>query len=278
MEQRERQENLAPDDQCQESSPLEPGFSRRLRVKVLVILGLVILLIAVAVGCIMYVSDYYAGNETAQQAASDTGTYAQDDIKVATVENMTAFIPADPIAGLIFYPGGKVEANAYAPLMQSLAQQGILGVVCAMPLNLAVFDVDAAQRVQTAFLLDFPEVDAWYMGGHSLGGAMAATYLKDHAEDYQGLVLLGAYATADLSNYNLRVLSIYGSNDHVMNLEAYEQNMANLPPGSEEVIIEGGNHSQFGSYGLQASDGEASISPEEQWSQVAEIIAEWVLQ
>lgn len=263
-----------PSDNLQPAVTLSP----RRRVKYLAILGMAILLVAAAVGSVMYVNDYYAADATAEQAASDAGPYANDAIAVKTIDHMTAFIPPDPIAGLVFYPGGKVEAKAYAPLMQALAAQGIVSVVCAMPLNLAVFDIDAAQRVQTAFLLDFPEVPSWYIGGHSLGGSMAADFVAKHPDDYQGLVLLGSYATVNLSDLDLRVLTIYGSADKILNREAYEQNFTNLPAGSEEVILEGGNHGQFGSYGYQAGDGEATLTPEEQWDQTAEIIAEWILQ
>lgn len=250
----------------------------RIRARLVIVLVVAILVVAALVGAGMYVADYYAGDAKAQEAYVDTGAYADDGVVVKTVDNMTAFIPEKPIAGLIFYPGGKVAAQAYAPLMQALAAQNILGVICAMPLNLAVFDIDAAQRVQTVFLLDFPEVDSWYMGGHSLGGSMAADFVSEHADDYAGLILLGSYSTVDLSKLDLRVLAIYGSADGVLNRDAYEQNFAHLPAGSEEVVIEGGNHSQFGSYGEQTGDGDATISPEEQWNQAAEIIAEWVLQ
>lgn len=259
-------------------SPVPPVRNRRIRARLIIALIVVILLVAASTGAVMYVSDYYHADAIAQEAQADAGSYAIDGITVKTVDNMTAFIPENPIAGLVFYPGGKVEAQAYAPLMQALAAHRILGVVCAMPLNLAVFDIDAAQRVQTAFLLDFPEVDAWYIGGHSLGGSMAADFVSKHADDYTGLILLGSYATVDLSKLDLRVLCIYGANDGVMNRAAYEQNFANLPAGSEEVVLEGGNHGQFGSYGYQAGDGEATITPQEQWDQTAEIIAEWVLQ
>lgn len=277
MEQHDIQDGLAPDSQ-EETEALTPVPERRIRVRVIIILATVILVIAAVVGFAMYVSDYYAADTAAQEAQSDTGSYADDGVTVATVDNMTAFIPEDPIAGLVFYPGGKVEAQAYAPLMQALAAKGIVGVVCAMPLNLAVFDIDAAQRVQTAFLLDFPEVNPWYIGGHSLGGSMAADYVSNHPDEYAGLVLLGSYATVDLSKLDLRVLTIYGSDDHVLNMDTYKQNFANLPEGSEEVVLEGGNHSQFGSYGEQAGDGQATISPADQWGQTAEIIVEWVLQ
>lgn len=277
MDQTNHPDTLSQDTPTSATSPSQPTSTRRL-LKPIILLAIAILLVAASTGAALYVSDYYPADAAAQEAQADTGPYANDTITIKTIGNMTAFMPEDPIAGLVFYPGGKVEAQAYAPLMQALAAQNILSVVCAMPLNLAVFDIDAAQRVQTAFLLDFPEVATWYIGGHSLGGSMAADFVSKHPDEYRGLVLLGSYSTADLSNLNLRVLTIYGSQDRILNLAAYEQNLANLPAGSEEVVLEGANHGQFGSYGYQAGDGEAAISAQEQWDQTAEIIAEWVLQ
>ena len=166
----------------------------------------------------------------------------------------------DPVAGLIFYPGGKVEHAAYTPLMEMLASEGILCVLVEMPFRLAVLDVNAADGIPEAF----PEVECWYMGGHSLGGSMAASYLASHTEDFDGLILLGAYSTADLSGSGLTVLSVYGSEDGVMNREKYAEYKPNLPEGFTEVIIEGGNHAYFGAYGEQEGDGTATVTPAEQ--------------
>ena len=105
-----------------------------------------------------------------------------------------------------------------------------------------------------------PEIEEWYIGGHSLGGSMAASYLKKNATDYEGLILLGSYSTADLSQTDLDVLSIYGSEDQVMNRENYDENKSNLPDGFTEVVIEGGCHSYFGMYGAQDGDGVPTIS------------------
>lgn len=172
----------------------------------------------------------------------------------------TAFVPQAAEKGLIFYPGGLVEHTAYAPLMEALAQEGWLCVLTQMPLELAVLDMNAADGLQE----QFPEVDSWAIGGHSLGGAMAASYAAGHAEDFDALVLLAAYSTADLTSSGLDVISLYGSEDGVLNREKYADYRKNLPDDAREIIIEGGNHAGFGDYGPQRGDGSASISPQEQ--------------
>ena len=119
---------------------------------------------------------------------------------------------------------------------------------------------------------DYPTVCEWYIGGHSLGGSMAASYAAANRDAVRGLVLLGAYSTADLSASAMSVLSLYGSEDGVMNREKYEKYKSNLPEAFTEIVIEGGNHAGFGSYGEQAGDGEASLSWEEQVRLTADAI------
>ena len=161
---------------------------------------------------------------------------------------------------MIFYPGGKVEYTAYVPLMQACAEKGILCVLVEMPFNLAVLDVNAADGIQR----EYPEIEDWYIGGHSLGGSMAASYLARHTEDYEGLILLGSYSTADLSDTDLDVLSVFGSEDQVMNREKYDENKSNLPTAFTETVIDGGCHAYFGMYGAQEGDGTPTITNEEQ--------------
>jgi pimeloyl-ACP methyl ester carboxylesterase len=129
-----------------------------------------------------------------------------------------------------------------------------------MPFNLAVFDINAADGIQERY----PEIDKWYIGGHSLGGSMAGAYLEENHASFKGLVLLGSYTTTDFSRTDLSVLSIYGSEDRVLNKEKYDECRVNLPDDFTEVIIDGGCHAYFGMYGKQDGDGTPKISNEEQ--------------
>ena len=138
--------------------------------------------------------------------------------------------------------------------------------------TMAVLDANAADGLQQ----EHPEITTWYIAGHSLGGAMAAGYAAAHEKDYGGLILLAAYSTKNLTDTPLRVLSVYGSEDGVMNRESYEKNRANLPADTTEVVLDGGCHSQFGSYSPQDGDGIPTISGEEQVRQTAEAIAAFV--
>lgn len=222
-------------------------------------------LLAVFIGCAVYVNDYYHA-----EAAAVAAMAIADNYTVEEYGGNIAFIPDEPAAGLIFYPGGKVEHTAYAPLMSEFAKKGVLCVLVEMPFRLAVLDMNAADGIQD----NFPEIEKWYIGGHSLGGAMAASYISSHASQFDGLLLLGAYSTADISDSGLSVISVYGSEDKVLNMEKYEGNRELLPSGFTELIIEGGCHSYFGSYGHQDGDGEPFISSEEQIKQTVEVFME----
>lgn len=219
-----------------------------------------LLLLAFFLAGTAYVNDYYRASDTAHAALDSTGSVA-----VSAAADRVVFRPEAPKAGLIFYPGGKVEFTAYAPLMQALAQEDVLCILLKMPLNLAVLDADAAQGLRA----EYPEVSRWYLGGHSLGGSMAASHIAGES-GYDGLLLLASYSTADLSESGLQVLSIYGTGDGVLNGEKYQQYRSNLPQDTRELVIHGGNHAQFGSYGLQDGDGDAAISAADQWTLTAE--------
>ena len=214
--------------------------------------------IALTAAVALYLGDYYRADTEALEAFVPAAPVVSEEWKDGTL--ITRPEGRDPIAGLIFYPGGKVEHTAYTPLMEALASEGILCVLVEMPFRLAVLDMNAAEGIPEAF----PEVEHWYMGGHSLGGSMAASYLASHAEDFAGLILLGSYSTADLSGTELSVLSVYGSEDGVLNREKYAEYRPNLPEGFTETVIEGGNHAFFGAYGEQDGDGTATVTPAEQ--------------
>ena len=243
-------------------------YRGRRRGNVKIAVGIVAIVIAVlATTCVVYIRDFYRADEAALEAmASD------ERVTVEHLDRAVAFLPEEPICGLIFYPGGKVEHTAYAPLMRNLAEEGILCVVPEMPGNLAVLNPNAAEGIPE----QYPEITDWYIGGHSLGGSMAAGFVADHPEDYEGLILLASYSIADLRETGLRVLSVYGSEDGVLDLKKYEDNRKNLPDSTEEFLVDGGNHAAFGSYGLQNGDGGILIPPEQQVEKTAEQILSFV--
>lgn len=244
------------------SSP-QKGNKKRL----VIVISIVSFLLAVFIAGAIYLSDYYHADTEAIE--SFTGDYT---IEKKQTKDGIVYAPDEATKGLIFYPGGKVEYTAYIPLMEVLASEGIVCVLVEMPFNLAVLDMNAADGIQE----QYPQVEQWYIGGHSLGGAMAATYLADHVNSYEGLILLGAYSTEDLSKEKVRVLSIYGSEDKVMNHKKYRDNKDNLPEDFCEIIIEGGCHAYFGMYGKQEGDGTPQITNEEQIHQTADNIIEFM--
>lgn len=192
-----------------------------------------------------------------------------DQVSVQT-EPWLTFQPtaSPPVTGFIFYPGGRVAPRAYAPYAQALAQEGYLVIIVPMPLNMAIFDADEASQVMAAF----PDITHWVIGGHSLGGAMAAQFAFNHPNDVAGLVLLASYPAGnnDLSQSALRVVSISGSEDGLAEPSAIEASHALLPKTTEWVEIQGGNHAQFGWYGAQTGDNIATIRREAQQQQTIE--------
>lgn len=171
------------------------------------------------------------------------------ETSTAQSSSIHAFLSEDATVGVIFYPGGKVEAKAYSNLCQELSLKGVSVFLVDMPFNLAVFDVDAANRVRKLN----PQITTWFIAGHSLGGAMAYSHFDAHPDDYAGIILLAAYP---LTETDRPVLILSGSNDQVLDASKLE--------GFDVTLIPGGNHAQFGNYGLQSGDGTATITPQAQ--------------
>lgn len=197
----------------------------------------------------------------------------------ATTRTNQGWLVLQPIqpngTGLIIYPGGLVDPEAYVTMASLITLQGTQVVIVPMPLDLAVFGVNNADAVIAAY----PDVQSWALAGHSLGGSMAAQYIANRAGDLtkiRGLALWASYAPdgADLSQLPIQVVSIYGSLDGVMNRNV--DRLKGLPSDTLTVVIEGGNHAGFGSYGPQAGDQPAAISPDQQWQQVADATVEMV--
>jgi len=171
---------------------------------------------------------------------------------------------APPRTGLVLYPGGHVDYRSYAPLAREIAAQGGSVALLKLPLSLAVLAPDAAAGP----LRDVAGVDSWVVGGHSLGGVMAARYaLTD--ERVRGVLLLASYPIDDLSGTGLAVTDVRGSEDAVLDLAAWREAQPLLPKDATHLVIEGGNHAQFGDYGAQPGDGPAATSPEAQRVQTA---------
>ena len=196
---------------------------------------------------------------------------SNEQVNVSDNEAFIAFTPVtnSPMTGFIFYPGGNVDYRSYAPIAQKIAGRGYLVTIVKMPLSLAVFGINKADDV----IKSYQNIRYWVIGGHSLGGSMAATYAKSHTDRIQGLALWAAYPDSrnNLSVTDLKGLSTYGSQDMVLNMANYQATLGLLPPGTIQQVIQGGNHAQFGNYGPQPGDGNATISADEQQEQVTNV-------
>lgn len=209
----------------------------------------------------LYVSDCYRATDAALACLEES-----DGPGVRSVEGTLCIETPGTADALAFYPGGKVQPEAYMPLMRRIARDGVDCYLVKMPFNLAVFGVNRVEGVMAAH----PH-DRWLLAGHSLGGAMAALWAAEHPGRLHGLALLAAYPTKLLPE-DLQVLVLYGSEDGVLNRNKLEKSAPLLPPNAVVRQLSGGNHAYFGSYGEQKGDGVATISPEAQW----ELTAEWI--
>jgi Predicted hydrolases or acyltransferases (alpha/beta hydrolase superfamily) len=221
-----------------------------------ILLGLILLLAGLF---FYYVSDYYKADSKAVEILESK------DSSIKNGKDCIIFYPnkqQDKQTAFIFYPGGKVESLAYVPILKQLSEQGITCLLVKMPFHLAVFGINKADQM----FGQLPDIKNWYIGGHSLGGAMAGSYAGKHEDKLKGIILLGAYTT---SKTNLPILELYGSEDHVLD-------KSKLNPSADQIEIQGGNHAGYGNYGKQKGDGAATITRAEQQKKAVEAVVNFV--
>ncbi len=235
---------------------------------------LAILIVIAAIGISFTIWAY-----TPPKVMSDVNQYLSSSVNVSVEFDRTKgdiyFKPtsSDKNIGIIFYPGGRVNYKSYAPLLFKLAENGYYGVILKVPFNLAFFRINGAEDV----LKKYPNVK-WVVAGHSLGGVAASEYLYNNSDKIFGLILLASYPAKDISKIDKPVLELYGSQDGVMEPKTIDEKKSLMPSNTEYVMIEGGNHSQFGYYGLQSGDNVAKITREEQQSIVILHIVDFLTQ
>lgn len=225
--------------------------------KKIVICIAVVLCVAI-IGCFVYLNDYYKAEDIAIEVMNSS-----DRDNIYSVDNLTV-LKGTSEKGVIFYPGAKVEAIAYLPILQKLQNEGLTCVLVEMPFNMAIFNVNGADKVFEE--LSDIGVEEWYMAGHSMGGGMASAYASENSDLIEGLILMGAYVYGDYPPE--KAVTIYGT--HNSNLKESIDYTDNI------VIIEGGNHAQFGNYGKQKDDPDADITTEEQQDITVEAVVEFV--
>ena len=235
---------------------------------------LLVVLFAIAVTCISFAA--YFSTPAGEVMAEAEAALMSDAAVSVSRGRWIVFGPSDEDAasGLIFYPGGRVPPEAYAPLARAVAEAGYPAIITPMPLNLAVLKIGAASAVIEAY----PQIETWVIGGHSLGGAMAARFAQENLDLVDGLLLLAAYPEAhiDLREGDLAAATVYGDRDGLASVAEVEVSFEQLPADALTVLIEGGNHAQFGWYGEQSGDQPARISRAEQQAQVLDA-ALWLM-
>lgn len=200
-----------------------------------------------------------------------------------TVEETNQFIHFQPNdnqqpTGLVFFPGGMVSPEAYAPMSRAISEQGFNVFIIKLPFGSAPLASQETNVMDQALqIMNANEtIQYWVTGGHSRGAAIASRFAFLHGDSFNGLILIGTShpkeESFNLSNTGLAVTKIYATNDGLASVDEVEANSQYLPDDTEWVLIDGGNHSQFGYYGSQLGDNAATISREQQQELTVEAI------
>lgn len=232
------------------------------------------ILLGLVVVSVLFILGFVFWAETPLGPAPEALSALESDANVVvTDDDYITFEPvgAQPVTGFIFYPGGRVDYRSYAAPLRAIAEQGYLVVSVPVRLNLAFFDINAADAV----FAEYPEIEHWVVGGHSLGGVASALFAKEQPQ-VEGIVFWASYPADDsLNNSGLKMLSIYGTND-MAGMAKFDETRPLLVADAKYVVIDGGNHAQFGDYGTQPGDKEATISRADQQLQVVQATVEFL--
>jgi len=216
-----------------------------------------------------YVSDYYHADKTAISALKSTESY-----NVMDTTNAITFTPTGnkSTTGIIIYPGAKVQAEAYSVLASKLAENGYTTIIVKMPFNLAFFGVNKADDI----IAKHGKINSWVIAGHSLGGVFASEYAINHQDKIKGVIYFAAYPSSNASNVTFKALSIRGSLDGLTTSKDISENLNKFPANTTFITIAGGNHYNFGDYGVQQGDNNSTITREEQQNKTVSYVIEFL--
>ena len=203
---------------------------------------------------------------------------ALKEAEAAKIENKTVFFEGEPDKpAVLFYQGALVENTSYSIWAKKISEAGYPVYLIKQPLNLAVLAPNKANNI-----IEKNQIEDYVIGGHSLGGVMASRFAAQQTKDsgLKGVFFLASYPDekGSLLSFSGEIISITGSNDGVLNWDAYQKAKDYLPTQTQFKTIDGGNHAGFGSYGNQKKDKKASISNAAQQAQVADILVDWLAQ
>lgn len=227
-----------------------------------IIIGIIIIVLVLFLLTFIYLctGNYKPEKEALKYLNSD------DNVTVSEIKEGYFFDGKGIDTAVVFYPGAKVDYKSYAKLMYMIAENGYDCFLLKMPFNMAIFNVNKADKI-----LDKYNYDNWYVAGHSMGGAMACNYACSHSDNLKGVIALAGYPTKTIPD-NLELYLIYGSEDKILSMDVYNESRKYYPTNAKELVIQGGNHAGFANYGEQKKDGKATISTEEQQRKTIEFI------
>lgn len=203
---------------------------------------------------------------------------SNNKVHVQKLSNAIIFAPAVDTMGaaLIFYPGALVDPEAYAPMAKTISEAGFKTIIFKLPYRMAFFQSQQENVFQQTleYINSVSSQRNWIVGGHSRGGKIAAIFTKQHSKALGGLLLVGTSHPRefDLSDLNIDVTKIYGSNDGLASEEEINKFAINLPANTHYIRVAGGNHRQFGYYGYQLGDSSADITRKKQQEILARAI------
>ncbi len=235
-----------------------------------VLLAIVLVIVVIAAGIKLYIDDEHVPLHTIEEYQElTTFPISETDNRITVRDQET--IDEFYNVGIIFYTGEHINGQCYLPLMANLANFGYDTFLPKALGSLPILNLDGADQIVNKFKW----VTDWYLVAHSDACEMAARYAKGHKK-IKGLILLGGSVKTDISDTGIKVLSIVGTNDSILDLDRYEKAKTNLPKDTIYKEIKGGNHTAFADTALLKGDTKTSFKASKQIEKTADIIKDFI--
>ena len=189
------------------------------------------------------------------------------DLGYLWVKRIVAILGVIVTAGAAFATGSML-IHGHPAYIVLLAVTLVVSVTVAA-LGIAFLSSGACATARAAH----HPVTRWVVGGHSLGGVVAATDAETFAgatrDPVVGLFFFASYPATNIAQVHVAVLSVSGSNDGLSTPAKIAAAKPKLPAATRYLVVEGGVHAFFGDYGPQDGDGEPAISHDQARAEIA---------
>lgn len=182
------------------------------------------------------------------------------------------YFRGDSGVGFIIFTGAKMDEKSYAYIAELLHKEGHTVVLPKFMFHMSSTGTNRGIEIMESN----PEIEKWFLIGHSIGGMPISRIAVQKPANLQGLAFLASYVSTDLSELDVSAIHIMASNDNFYSeKQRAEERLDYLPKNSTVITIEGASHQGFGAYDSWGDRGGATLPWKEQQKQAVRMMLDF---